>query len=533
MITIVKICRMPRALSLWGSLWLLMSCTGFAQQATVTESPLSTKESSKDPPKSDATKSEEPKTDQKIQWKPLIKGSDLKGWTKTNFGGEGNVELVDGVLKLGFGDPLTGVTYEGNDFPKDHYEMRWEAQRVEGQDFFAGVTFPIGDEYCSLIAGGWGGGLTGISSIDGYDASENDTTGFEDFKNGQWYRFRVRIDSKRLQGWIDDREIVSIERVGHQFSIRIEVGSSRPLGYCNFQCSAAVRNWEYRRLDATKVEANPDVSKQTSKLDQSDVPIFLRIKKDENDEPIALQTTVSQYRIASGAFTNAEVDLIGAVHVGEHDYYAELNQRFKNYDALLFELVADPNVSLSRSKKDRGVYNPLSAMQVGMKDALNLKFQLDEVDYKAKNFVHADMTPKEFVTDMERRKDGLFSMAARLIGSSIAASGTPETAGADGRILAALMSKNRTVALRQVMAEQFDSMEIQMSGFADDQGKSTLVTERNRKTMEVLETQLKLGKRKLGIFYGAAHLKDMDRRLVNDFKAVPGEVIWLDAWKLK
>ena len=72
-----------------------------------------------------------------------------------------------------------------------------------------------------------------------------------------------------------------------------------------------------------------------------------------------------------------------------------------------------------------------------------------------------------------------------------------------------------------------------MSGFADDQGKSTLVTERNRKTMEVLETQLKLGKRKLGIFYGAAHLKDMDRRLVNDFKAVPGEVIWLDAWKLK
>ncbi|MDZ4852244.1 MAG: family 16 glycoside hydrolase [Pirellulaceae bacterium] len=482
--------------------------------------------------KATETPSKSTKDNSKEVWTPLLKGSDLTGWKKTNFGGEGDVELKDGELTLGFGDPLTGVTYDKKDFPKSEYEMRWEAKRVEGQDFFAGVTFPIGDEFCSFIAGGWGGGLIGISSINGDDASENETTGFEDFKNGEWYRFRVRVDSESLQAWVNDREVVSVDREDHKFSIRIEVGASRPLGYCNFQCVATVRGWEYRNLKEEKPKAKALDEKATSSIDSSDAPVFMQIKKDKNDDFVSMQTSVSKYRISSGAYAGAEIDLIGAVHVGERSYYRELNQRFKSYDALLFELVADPNVRLSDRKKDRGVYNPLSAMQVGMKDALNLTFQLDEVDYAAKNFVHADMTPDEFMEDMKKRKDGFLTMFARVLGSSIAAQGSPEVAGADGRMIAALMSKNRPIALRQVMAEQFDSMEIQLSGLEDGQGKSTLLTERNRKVMEVLEKQLKLGKRKLGIFYGAAHLKDMDRRLVDDFKAVRGDVEWLDAWLL-
>jgi hypothetical protein len=143
------------------------------------------------------------------------------------------------------------------------------------------------------------------------------------------------------------------------------------------------------------------------------------------------------------------------------------------------------------------------------------------------------MTPEEFAADMARRKDGFLSMFARVLGSSIAAQGTPEMAGADAKVLAALMSPNRSIALRQVMAEQFKSMDVQLSGLADSQGQSTLLTERNRKAMEVLLAQLKKGKRKLGIFYGAAHLQDMDTRLVKDFAATRGEVAWLDAWNLK
>ena len=106
-------------------------------------------------------------------------------------------------------------------------------------------------------------------------------------------------------------------------------------------------------------------------------------------------------------------------------------------------------------------------------------------------------------------------------------------AGADAKMLAALMSKNRPVALRRVMAEQFESMDVQLSGLADSQGQSTLLTERNRKAMEVLRDQLNKGKRRLGIFYGATHLKDMDDRLIKDFAAVRGDVTWLDAWRLQ
>jgi hypothetical protein len=508
-------------------MWIALGETAWSQApAPATPTAEATKDSTKS---SEITKADA----DGVLWTPLLSGTDLSTWELTNFGGEGDVELKDGVLTLGFGDPLTGVNTKRQDFPTDSYEMRWEAMRTQGQDFFACVTFPIGDEFCSFIAGGWGGSLTGISSIDGSDASENETTGSEDFKNNEWYRFRVRVEPETLVVWINDREVISVSREDHKFSLRIEVDRTKPLGYCNFQCEAKIRRWEYRLLDEAKPEKQSSAGESTSLLDSDDSPVFLRIKKDSDDSPSALQTSVSSYKIGSGPYAGATVDLIGAVHVAERNYYAELNRRFKTYDALLYELVADPDVRIADMKKDRGVYNPLSAMQVGMRDVLNLTFQLDEVDYRAKNFVHADMTPEEFAADMARRKDGFLSMFARVLGSSIAAQGTPEMAGADAKVLAALMSPNRSIALRQVMAEQFKSMDVQLSGLADSQGQSTLLTERNRKAMEVLLAQLKKGKRKLGIFYGAAHLQDMDTRLVKDFAATRGEVAWLDAWNLK
>lgn len=456
-----------------------------------------------------------------LAWNTLLQGDDLSNWTKTNFGGEGKVDLKDGELTMTIGQPLTGITYNGKDFPKNNYEMTWEAQRVNGQDFFAGVTFPIGEEFCSFIAGGWGGGLVGISSVDGYDASENETSKYQEFKNGQWYKFRVKVDDESLRVWIDDKEMVNVPRENNKFSTRIEVRASIPLGYCVFQCTTAVKNWKYRKLFTGK-------EKSQSSAD----PQFLRRKLDERKRPVALQTAVASYEIKEGKFAGAKIDLIGAVHVGSKEYYDELNKLFKNYDALLYELVANPDEKFSKEREDRGVYNPISAVQVGMKEALELKFQLDEVDYSCKNFVHADMSPTEFFDDMKKRKDSFMSMFARVLGSSLAAQASTPAGQAEAKILAAMMSKNRAIALRLAMSEQFDTMELQMSGLADSSGKSTLLTERNRKAMEVLTKQLEAGKRNLGVFYGAAHLSDMDKRLVNEFMAVRGEVKWLDAWPL-
>lgn len=186
-----------------------------------------------------------------ITWRSLLAKDSLDGWKSSEFGGDGEVNVESGELHLGMGQPLTGVTYT-KEFPKSGFEIRAEAQRIDGGDFFCGLTFPIGDGFASLIAGGWGGGVVGLSSIDGYDASENPTSTYEDFKNGKWYNFRVRVDDKNVTAWIDDKEVFSQEREGHKFSLRGEVYGSRPLGYCVFQSKVVVRNFQWRDLKEEK-----------------------------------------------------------------------------------------------------------------------------------------------------------------------------------------------------------------------------------------------------------------------------------------
>lgn len=188
---------------------------------------------------------------EKEGWKPLLEEKTLDGWEPTNFGGEGKVAIADHQLTLETGDPLTGVTYK-RVFPTSNFEIELEAQRVDGSDFLCGLTFPVGDKHCSFIAGGWGGGVLGISSVDGFDASENSTTQFMDFKNKQWYRFKVHVDDKMILAFIDDKKVVELEREGHEFSVRGEVLASRPLGFCAFQSKVQVRNFKWRPItDAT------------------------------------------------------------------------------------------------------------------------------------------------------------------------------------------------------------------------------------------------------------------------------------------
>jgi hypothetical protein len=48
----------------------------------------------------------------------------------------------------------------------------------------------------------------------------------------------------------------------------------------------------------------------------------------------------------------------------------------------------------------------------------------------------------------------------------------------------------------------------------------------------VLKAQLAGGKKHIGIFYGAGHLSDMDKRLREDFQLQPETITWLTAWNL-
>jgi hypothetical protein len=178
----------------------------------------------------------------------LFDGKSLEGWKSTKFGGEGEVEVEDGQIILRAGNSLTGITWTGK-YPKMDYEISLEAKRVDGSDFFCGLTFPVGDKPCTFVVGGWGGGVIGLSSLDGFDASENETTRYQEFENGKWHKIRVRVTEGKIEAWLDDKQVADVETEGRRISIRPEVELSRPLGISSFATTAALRDIQIKQLD--------------------------------------------------------------------------------------------------------------------------------------------------------------------------------------------------------------------------------------------------------------------------------------------
>src|SRR5436305_5780190 len=144
-----------------------------------------------------------PKGKDEADWKSLFDKKSLDGWKAADYYAAGKVHVKDGTIVLEKGKKMTGVVYDRRDFPKMDYEVTLEGQKLAGDDFFCTTTFPVGDAFCSLVVGGWGGGVVGLSSIDFADASENETRKDMEFKDGQWYRVRLRVSQKRIEAWID------------------------------------------------------------------------------------------------------------------------------------------------------------------------------------------------------------------------------------------------------------------------------------------------------------------------------------------
>lgn len=183
-------------------------------------------------------------------WESLFDGKTLKGWHETDFAGHGETTCTNGLLILNMGDPFTGLNLT-NPFPKMNYELALDAMRVNGSDFFCGITMPIGESFCSLIVGGWGGSLLGISSLDGMDASENETTRFVNFERGKWYRIRIRITDGRIEAWINKEKLVDVVTTDRRISLRPgEIEMSKPFGICCWQTASALRDIKVRPVSA-------------------------------------------------------------------------------------------------------------------------------------------------------------------------------------------------------------------------------------------------------------------------------------------
>ena len=179
---------------------------------------------------------------------PLFDGKTLTNWTPTKFIGEGPVKVENGQIVLESGNDLTGITWSGATLPTTNYELSLQAMRLEGGDFFAGVTFPVGDSFCSLILGGWGGTVVGLSSINGQDASENATSQSVPFESKRWYNVRIRVTPAQIDAWLDDRQIISQDLKENKVDTRIEVDASKPLGIASWRTKAALRDIRLKKL---------------------------------------------------------------------------------------------------------------------------------------------------------------------------------------------------------------------------------------------------------------------------------------------
>ena len=274
---------------------------------------------------------------------------------------------------------------------------------------------------------------------------------------------------------------------------------------------------------------NVGTAQESGKAEKEEDSRFVRLLS-EGKEPSALQTSITTFQ--STKDKRLVVDLIGAIHVGEESYFRQLNEQFTKYDAVLYELVAPKGTKIP--KGGTAPSSPVSYMQNGMTEALGLAFQLDSIDYNAKNFVHADMTPEEFSNSMKKREESLGKMFFRAIGQSLVKSASGSSSS-DVILMQALMTKeteDRQFKLKRALAEQFADLDGAMLVFDGPDG-STLVTERNKKALKVLTEEIKSGSLRIGIFYGAGHMKDIAKRLESEFSMTRTDTSWLTAWNLK
>lgn len=182
----------------------------------------------------------------------LFDGKELGKWQKTAFGGEGDVFVdEEGNLEFGFGAVITGVHWDGEAPGTSNYELSLEAMKLDGNDFFIALTFPVKDSHATFVVGGWGGGVVGISSVDDLNASENETMSIEGFENDVWYKIRVKVTDDQLQAWIDDDEKVSLDLEGRKISLLPgDIELSVPIGIAAYQTRAQYRNLVWRKLPA-------------------------------------------------------------------------------------------------------------------------------------------------------------------------------------------------------------------------------------------------------------------------------------------
>jgi len=268
-----------------------------------------------------------------------------------------------------------------------------------------------------------------------------------------------------------------------------------------------------------------DKTKDVATEDESDGTEFLRYVDDEKHP--RLESAIATYRNADGVV----VHLVAAVHVGEKSYYEGLNKTFKGYDALLYEMVKPKNMAAPVRGQRTG--SAVSGFQRFLTDVLELEFQLDGIDYSAPNFVHADLDVETFYKLQEERGESLLTLMFRSMLSEM----QRQSAGTGARpitifdLLAAMNSPDSGRQYKLLLARQFQDIEAQIAGVEGKEG-TVLVAERNKAALKVLRETIGAGKKNIGVFYGAGHMRGLENALIGEMGFRRTGTEWRVAWDM-
>jgi len=253
--------------------------------------------------------------------------------------------------------------------------------------------------------------------------------------------------------------------------------------------------------------------------------VFVRVAESADGTPAALEVALASYRGPRGAV----VDLISAVHVADRSYFQALNARLAGYPVVLYELVAEPGAVPTLREKS---LSAIGLLQGGIRDALGLAFQLDEIDYSRANMVHADFTSDEFSADMRERGESLVGLMLRAWVLGLAQQGSDEAIAQQAEMIKVLFAEDPRLALKRALASQLAGQTDLLRQLSGPSG-TALIEGRNARALERLREQLDAGVRRVAIFYGAGHMPDFDRRLVREFGMRRTATEWIEAWNLR
>ncbi len=260
---------------------------------------------------------------------------------------------------------------------------------------------------------------------------------------------------------------------------------------------------------------------------QDKAPEFARVDHDADQRPRALQMSIASY-VPAGGDSLLQVDLVGAIHIGDPAYYAELNERFRDYDVLLYELIAPAGVSSDRLEKRKGI---LSSTQIGMTRMLDLSFQLDEINYDAANFVHADLSPEELRASMEERGESLYVYFWRIFFATINEYAKDPLGLRDMEMLSGMLAAEQENSFKVMIAYEMTNLDAVEDVLGDD-SSNAVIGARNQRAIDVLAQEVESGAKRIGIFYGVAHMPDLEERLLDQLDMTWESTEWVDAWQL-